>query len=157
MESSTKEINNHVLDSMMAHDDPEPETGRITRGTAIVLSVIGVLLIGVVIVIMTFVGNAQSAEATKHARMESIASTFSNGQSWEQVKKESPSENSKGWLVQEWNINSQSEVVTATEKLGIAMSDVAYRDGCKDGLDGDLIVQVCSSPNSRELTLVIGE
>lgn len=157
MESSTKEITNHVLDSMMQHEELEPESRRITRGTVIILSTLAVFLIGAVIAIMGFVDNAQSAKEAKHQRMESIASTFSEGQAWEQVKNEKPSDNSKGWLVQEWLVTSQSEVQTATENLGIVMSDVAYRAGCKEGNDGELIVQVCSSPSSRTLSLVIGE
>lgn len=157
MESSTKDISFSALEGMMTHDEEETATGGITRGTAIIIGTLGIFVIAAIIAIMTFVGNAQTAERERHARMEAVAASFSEGQQWEQVSSESPSENSKGWLVKEWNVNSQSEVVAATEKLGITMADIAYRTGCKEGSNGEFLVQVCSSLDNRNLKMVIGQ
>lgn len=157
MESSTKDINYRVLEGMMTHDDVEPENRGITRGTVIILGTLGVFLIAAIIAVMVFVGNAGTAKREKHERMETIASSFSEGQPWEQVKSESPSDNAKGWLVKEWAVNSQSEVEAATAKLGITMSDVAYRAGCTEGSNGEFLIQVCSSLGDRNLSLVIGQ
>lgn len=156
MESSTKDISFSALEGMMQDEEEDRQPAKLSRGALIIIGTLGLFLIAAIIAVMTFVGNAQTAEREKHVRMEAVAASFSEGQQWEQVKSESPSENSRGWLVKEWTVNSQSEVTAATEKLGITMADIAYRAGCKEGSNGEFLVQVCSSLGDRNLTMVIG-
>lgn len=157
MESSTIERNDSTLDDMLSDGDNENENNRLGKGTIAVLIAVTVFVIAGIVAVVSFIGNFQADQQEKHERMEAIAATFSEGQNWEQVKSESPSENSQGWVVKEWKVNAQSEVATATEKLGITMVDVAYPAGCKEGSNGEFLIQVCSSPDTRKLQMVVGE
>lgn len=139
-------------------EDPEVNSEAVQpsrQGAFVAFSLVLSFLVVCAFVAMALSGNAQAAAKEKQTRMESLATSISAGQNWDETRNESPSENSKGWLIREWKTGNFADLDNLAAKLGVTMEAVPYPSGCQEGKTGEFLIQLCAKPDQSTVSLVI--
>lgn len=142
-----------TFETMMQEEFKEKPVYK-TRKAIILTGIAGVVLV-VIAIITAFIltSNANNAKSTK---MEVLANRISAERNWEETRHENPSENSRGYLIREWKTTNQPDLDELASTIGVSMESVAYPSGCKEGTNGEFLIQLCRKADNRTISLVIG-
>ena len=142
-----------AFEAMMQEDFSEKPVYR-TRKAIILTVIAGIVLVSIAIITaFILTSNANTAEATK---MEGLANRISAERNWTETRHENPSENSRGYLIREWKTTTEPDLDELAATIGVSMEAVAYPSGCKEGTNGEFLIQLCRKADNRTLSLVIG-